>query len=381
MSPIAALVSFRLGGPDGVSVQAATWGRALERLGYTLRRVAGELGDGGRPGDVVVPGLGVAVEAAPGPDGQRPAGAAPPDPGALGEALAGCDVVVVENLLSLPLNLAAAESLTRTLDGLLRAGSARVLLHHHDLAWQRPETAHVTALPPRLPGATHVTINDFSREELAARGIEAVTVRNAFDLDAPPGGRERTRAELGAGPDDLVVLQPTRAIARKNIPAALALAEGLARHRSGTVRYWLPGPPEDGYRAELERLVAGARVPVALTRAGGGGGAGGGIANGVASMADAYAASDLVVFPSTGGEGFGQPVIESVWARRLLAVARYPALDEILGLGFRFLPAGDPEAVAAALEAPDEAVFDANLALARDHFSLDALTGRLRELL
>jgi glycosyltransferase involved in cell wall biosynthesis len=98
-------------------------------------------------------------------------------------------------------------------------------------------------------------------------------------------------------------------------------------------------------------------------------------------MADAYAACDLVVFPSTGGEGFGQPVIESVWARRPLAVARYPALDEILALGFRFLPAGDPAAVAAALEAPDEAAFDANLALARAHFSLDALTERLRELL
>ena len=373
MSPTAALVSFRLGGPDGVSVQAATWGLALERLGYTVRRVAGELGDGPRPGDVVVPGLGVAVEEAPGPDGQRPAGTTAPDPEVLGDALAGCDVVVVENLLALPLNLGAAESLTRTLDGLLRAGSARVVLHHHDLAWQRPETAHVTALPPRLPGAVHVTINDFSREELAGRGIEAVTVRNAFDLDGPPGDRETARAALGAGPDELVVLQPTRAIARKNIPAALALAEALARRRSGPVLYWLPGPPEDGYRAELERLVAGARVPVTLTRAGG--------AGGIAAMADAYAACDLVVFPSTGGEGFGQPVIESVWARRPLAVARYPALDEILGLGFRFLPAGDPEAVAAALAAPDEAAFDANLELARAHFSLEALTARLKELL
>ncbi|MGH9034210.1 MAG: hypothetical protein ACRD0O_00470, partial [Acidimicrobiia bacterium] len=72
---------------------------------------------------------------------------------------------------------------------------------------------------------------------------------------------------------------------------------------------------------------------------------------------------------------------ESVWARRPLAVARYPALDEILALGFRFLPAGDPAVVAAALEAPDEAAFDANLALARKHFSLDALTARLGALL
>jgi glycosyltransferase involved in cell wall biosynthesis len=387
MAPTAALVSFRLGGPDGVSVQAATWGRALGRLGYTVRRVAGDLADGPRPGDVVVPGLGVTAEAAPGPDGQRPADVGPPEPEVILEALAGCDVVVVENLLSLPLNLAAADAVSDALARLLEDRSARVVLHHHDLAWQRPETAHVTALPPRLAGALHVTINDFSRAELAERGFEAVTVRNAFDLDAPPGRRKMTRAALGAGPDDLVVLQPTRAIARKNIPAALALAEGLAERRTpGTVIYWLPGPAEDGYAPVLERMVADARVPVVLTRPGDVGrpgapapGSGEGVPKG--TMADAYAACDLVVFPSTGGEGFGQPVIESVWARRPLAVARYPALEEILALGFRFLPAGDPAAVAAALESPDEAGFDTNLALARAHFSLDALTERLGELL
>lgn len=388
MAPTAALVSFRLGGPDGVSVQAATWGRALGRLGYTVRRVAGDLADGPRPGDVVVPGLGVTAEAAPGPDGQRPAGVGPPEPEVILEALAGCDVVVVENLLSLPLNLAAADAVSDALARLLEDRSARVVLHHHDLAWQRPETAHFTALPPRLAGALHVTINDFSRAELAERGFEAVTVRNAFDLDAPPGRRDMTRAALGVRPDDLVVLQPTRAIARKNIPAALALAEGLAERRTtpGAVIYWLPGPAEDGYAPVLERMVAGARVPVLLTRPGDLGwprapapGSGEGVPKG--TMADAYAACDLVVFPSTGGEGFGQPVIESVWARRPLAVARYPALEEILALGFRFLPAGDPAAVTAALESPDEAGFDTNLALARAHFSLDALTERLDELL
>ncbi|MGH8992868.1 MAG: hypothetical protein ACRDZ7_15270, partial [Acidimicrobiia bacterium] len=256
MAPTAALVSFRLGGPDGVSVQAATWGRALERLGFALRRVAGDLVDGLRPGDVVLPGLGVTAEAAPGPDGQRPAGVRPPEPEDILEAVAGCDVVVVENLLSLPLNLAAAGAVTEALGRLLEDRSVRVVLHHHDLAWQRPETAHVTALPPRLAGALHVTINDFSRAELAARGFEAVTIRNAFHLDAPPGRRETSRAALGAEPGDVIVLQPTRAIARKNIPAALTLAEGLVERRStsGAVIYWLPGPAEDGYAPVLERM-------------------------------------------------------------------------------------------------------------------------------
>ncbi|HSH23456.1 MAG TPA: hypothetical protein VK975_05265, partial [Acidimicrobiales bacterium] len=48
----AAVLSFRLGGPDGVSVEAAKWAWALARLGFSVGTVAGE-GDA----DVIVPGL------------------------------------------------------------------------------------------------------------------------------------------------------------------------------------------------------------------------------------------------------------------------------------------------------------------------------------
>ena len=376
-APVASLVSFRLGGPDGVSVQAATWGRALKRLGYRLRRVAGELADGPRPGDVVVPGLTVAAEAVPGPGGQRPAAPQGPSAGELRAALAGSAVVVVENVLSLPLHLEAARVLTAVLAEL--PAETRVLLHHHDFAWQRPETASVTELPPRLPCAVHVTINDFSCRELAERGIEAVTVRNAFDLDAPRGRREETRAVLRVGADDLLVLQPTRAIARKNIPAALALAEGLAGRLDRPVRFWLPGPAEDGYAAALAEVVAAASVPVLRDTPGSLRLAGAGA--GPADMGDAYAACDLVTFPSTGGEGFGQPVIESVWADRPLAVLSYPALEEILALGFSFLPADDPDAVAEALRHPDAPAAARNRALAEAHFSMAALERSLGALL
>ena len=44
-------------------------------------------------------------------------------------------------------------------------------------------------------------------------------------------------------------------------------------------------------------------------------------------------------------------MIESVWADRPLAVLSYPALEEILALGFSFLPADDPDTVAEALSA------------------------------
>ena len=50
----AALLSFRLGGSDGVAVEAAKWQHALRVLGFSTYTVAGS-----GPVDVTVPGLGI----------------------------------------------------------------------------------------------------------------------------------------------------------------------------------------------------------------------------------------------------------------------------------------------------------------------------------
>ncbi|HEV8623155.1 MAG TPA: hypothetical protein VG034_01745, partial [Acidimicrobiia bacterium] len=66
---------------------------------------------------------------------------------------------------------------------------------------------------------------------------------------------------------------------------------------------------------------------------------------------------------------------------RPLAVLRYPALEEILALGFSFLPADDPNAVAGALLRPDASTMARNRALAVAHFSMTALERSLEALL
>lgn len=347
--PVATFVSYRLGGTDGVSIEAEKWMGALESLGFTPRRVAGELFGTNRPGDVVVPWL--ALE--PSPD------APVPDAGAFRAILDAGEVTIVENVCSLPLNLAAARTVAESL-GRTRS---RVVLHHHDLPWQRPRTERVTDLPPRPPGALHVTINARSRDELAQRGITAVEITNAFDVDAPAGRRTETRRDLGFEDDEIVVLQPARAIPRKNVPAALRFAEALhSLVAARPVRFWLTGPTEDGYEGALDELLAATAVPVTL-------GLG-------ASPADAYAAADVVVFPSTV-EGFGNPVIESIIARRPLVVGHYPVLDEILTHGFELFRVDEPEAVAKWLAEPDAALLDRNLARAREHYALANLPTRI----
>lgn len=348
---VAAFVSFRLGGTDGVSVEAGKWERALCTLGFSTRRIAGEILDARRSDDCEVPELaiGAAVE---------------PSPVTLERALDGADLVVVDNLLSLPLNLGAARVVAKVLDG-----RDRVVLRHHDLPWQRREHAHVTELPPPLSDAVHITINDRSRRELANRGISATTVRNHFDFSAAPGDRATTRAALGLGDHDLLVLHPVRAIPRKNVPGALAFVGELADRLGGRhVHYWLPGPAEDGYEADLGELLDSSRLPVLREQG--------------VPMPDAYAACDLVVFPSTW-EGFGNPVIESVVFRRPLAVARYPTLEELLDLGLEFYDIGDADGVADVLAGGTDPrpTLAENARVARRHLSVELLPARLEALL
>jgi glycosyltransferase involved in cell wall biosynthesis len=313
-----------------------------------VRRVAGELDDGPRPGDAWIPFLAI-----------DPVEGSRPEPGALAAALAGAELVVVENLCSLPINPDAASLAADVLEQHVGA----VVFHHHDLPWQRAGLYSPPEIPPRREHSLHVTINDHSREELAHRGIDAITIRNAFDLDPRLGDRHTTRAAFGFAPDDVVLLQPTRAIPRKNIPGAIEFATeiaGLIDHRR--VRLWITGPAEDGYDDVFARLIAESPIPVTVGRA--------------ESVSDAYAAADLVVFPSTW-EGFGNPVIESISHRRPIAVGTYPVLEELRAFGVELLSIDDPTGAADWLRAPDPGVLAANVERVRPHCSLPDLPKRL----
>jgi glycosyltransferase involved in cell wall biosynthesis len=333
------MVSFRLGGTDGVSVEAAKWAVALGQLGWAVRTVAGA-----GPVDRLLPGL--AIDAAE-----------PPTAAEVDEALADAELVVVENLCSLPLNPGAAEVVAKVLQG------RPALLHHHDLPWQRPWFAGFPP-PPDDPVWAHVVINQVSRHQLAAFGIEATVVRNSFDLHAPLGVRAATRARLGVADGQRLVLQPTRALPRKNVPGALALAEAL-----GAV-YWLLGPAEDGYGPALEALLAATPVPVIR---------GTGDARPL-PMADAYAACDVVALPSTW-EGFGNPAVESAVHRRPLAIGPYPVAVELACFGFRWFSAADPAPLDAWLRRPDPGLLDHNRRVAATWFSQADLPARLQAVL
>jgi glycosyltransferase involved in cell wall biosynthesis len=300
-----------------VSVEAAKWAWALGELGFEVR---------------------------PFPFWARSttASAVEPAQNGLEDVIGAADVVIADNVLSLPMDPDVTATVARSLRG------RPAIVRHHDLPWQRPRWRDVRV--PDDPAWAHVVINSDSAAELRARqGIEAGVLPNRFPTEGwrPPVAHEGR-----------IVLHPVRAIPRKDVPAAVALAERLG------ATYWLTGPAEDGYDDELAAVLAAATCPVRHEPA--------------PSMPEAYAACDAVAFPSTV-EGFGNPVVESALARRPLAVRRYPVLvADLEPLGFRWFDARDADGrLARFLAEPDEALLDHNEAVARAHFALDRLPAEL----
>jgi glycosyltransferase involved in cell wall biosynthesis len=329
--PVAAVVSYRLGHADGVSVEAAKWMGALRVLGYDVLTVAG---DG--VADVIFPGL--AYDA--------PDDVAPPPVDELASTFAAADVVVAENICSLPLNPRAGRAVAAALRG------RRAVLRHHDVPWQRERFADWSEPLPTDDHWSHVCINQLTQDQLRARGIAAHVVYNHFDV-TPSGHASAARDALGE--EGLLALQPTRAIARKNIPESIRAAERLG------ATLWLAGPAEEGYGPTLDALLDERRVPTIR-----------GIPEGV-TIADAYEACDVVTFPSTW-EGFGNPTIESAIHRKPLVVGSYPVLEELRAFGFHWYGVDT-------VELGDEKALEHNYEIAARHFNLRDLPRAIADIL
>ncbi|HTO01893.1 MAG TPA: glycosyltransferase family 4 protein [Microthrixaceae bacterium] len=352
MSQRVGFLSFRFGTTDGVSAVTRTWMEAFRSFGFDVVTISGEAGS-----DVVVDGIGLTPPAAYGPREEEIRRD-------VIDATADLDLVVVENLLTIPLNLVASRAVASALEG------RPAVIHHHDPPWHRQRFAHITELPATDPAWQHVSINGLLQSELAARGIASTLIYNGFvapdltDLAVRAHLRKQTRASLGVADDETLLAHPVRAIERKNVPAAIRTAEEL------NATYWLLGPAEEGYGLELAQLLAAAKCRI--------------VHQPWSDTDGIYAAADHVLFPSTW-EGFGNPPVEAAFQRRTVSVGAYPVGAELRQLGFDWLDSNDISGIAAAVRDPHServrAMLDANEQVAHAHFSIPRMRDSLRRLL
>jgi len=392
------MVSTRFAGLDGVTLEAAKVAAALREDGHEFVWFAGELGPEFHPGRQVPAAHFAADENRQLESGCFGAGA---DRDQVASIIAqraahlegeldqfatefGIEALVVQNAMAIPMQLPLGIALAN----LTRSRALPTIAHHHDFGWERARFANCAvpevleaAFPATGPHIAHVVINRDARDELRARrGVESVVLPNVMDFAATPprGDGVRYREEAGLAPGDVVLLQPTRVIPRKGIELTIRLAYEL---RDPAIKVVVSHPDDrvDTYWAELGALADELGVDLRLAPAG----------RGASSLPDAYAAADLVCFPSLY-EGFGNALLEAFYYRRPVFVNRYSVYArDIAPTGVDCIEADGAvtsEVVARAaawLEDPPSAgeAVDRNYKTGREHFSFRVVRERLEPLL
>jgi glycosyltransferase involved in cell wall biosynthesis len=406
-------IATRLHGTDGVTLEVEKWAKVLEKLGHEIYFCAGELGGYAKNG-TQIPELhftdqtafalserafGVEAET----DGHELADQIYKRADEMRAPLRSfirsndLDLIVVQNALTIPMNLPLGVSLT----GLIAELGIDTIAHHHDFFWerQRYQTNAIldlldTAFPAKLPNIQHVTINSIAKARLnARRGIDSTVIPNVFDFaNSPPqvdDYNKDLRTSLGLGKEDLFILQPTRLVQRKGIEMAIEIIKRLdlsnptlhISHRSDDegLAYWRWLKREASlmgvYVNLIDHVIGAERGRVNDHK--------------IYSLWDAYIHADLITFPSLY-EGFGNALLESIYFKKLTVVNRYPVYNaDIKPKGFEFIELDgfvDDKSVHETIEylkSPDrvQSMTERNYQIALENFSLQVLEYKLKELL
>jgi glycosyltransferase involved in cell wall biosynthesis len=434
----AGIVSTRLAGTDGVSLETAKWTAVLERLGVTCFYFAGELD---RPADssrlvpeafyrhpeieaitrTVFGGIFEGSDEAWDPDSANWADlrrldffspyVRPPQLTRRIDALRAhlldelnafaasfdLDLLIVENALAIPLNI----PLGLALASFIAETGMPVIAHHHDLPWERQRFAVnsvadyiAAAFPPPLPSVRHVVINSVQAQQLAwRRGLASHVIPNVMDFDTPPEPLDEyawnARRDLGVEESEALILQPTRIIQRKGIEHAIELVARIGIPARLVITH-AGGEEDDGYEERVREFAHLLNVPVRF-EADLVGPQRGTTEDGrrTYALADVYPQADLVTYPSSI-EGFGNAFLEAVYYRCPIVLNRYSVYETDIGpKGFRAVEfnsfisrdtiRGARRLIAEKTLAAEWA--EHNYELARRHFSYTVLQRRLESLL
>jgi len=308
------------------------------------------------------------------------------------------DLIIPENVLAIPMNIPLALALTE----LIAETGIPTIAHHHDFSWERSrflvnacQDYLNMSFPPDLPSIKHVVINSLALEQLSfRRGISNTIVPNVLDFAVEPPPVDHSycdlRRRIGLGPDDLFILQPTRVVPRKWIERSIEIVHGLELAKPLLVISHSSGDEGDEYNCRvmdyarnmgveiihIDKMIAAER---GVNEEG----------EKLHTIADVYQCADLVTYPS-GYEGFGNAFLEAVYYRRPIVVNRYSIyirdiepkdFDVILMDNFVGIHTIDQIREVLSDESRQKSMFEKNYRQADKHFSFQVLEECLSGLL
>jgi len=364
------IISYRISGNDGVSLECVHWKEILEKMGHKVTFVAGQLDRAGvlMPElhfqwphvmdlhDKVVYGKGKyrQIEA-------RIFDIAGTIEGKLRHFLNGSrkvDLLIVPNIFSLPMHFPLAVALSRVIEETRIPTIAR----HHDFWWERSRYLKSQLFPfferwfpPNFPWIKHVVINSVAKEEFRKRtGLEAEVIWDCFDfsntnLQKIDGYSKYFRGDFGIKQDDIVFLQATRIVNRKRFELSIEFMKKLDEPKAIFIISGHAGDEGGDYLKKIKTLLGISKIRykfvgkyvnskrriIQLPSNNGP------VRRRVYTMWDAYRNSDFILYP-TKIEGFGNQFIEAVYFKKPIILTPYPVYErDINSKGFEVIKMGD----------------------------------------
>lgn len=259
------------------------------------------------------------------------------------------DLLISQNAITIPLNIPLGLAITE----LIAETGMPMIAHHHDFFWERKRFLVNCiwdylnmAFPPHLPTIHHVVINSSAANQLALRsGSSSMLIPNVMDFDNPPLPPDEyasdVRKTFGIADDELFILQPTRVVKRKGIETAIELTRRLGRSAKLVISH-AADDEGHGYEERVREFSALFDVDTlfvsstigehrATTEDG----------KKVYTIWDVYPHADLVTYPSTF-EGFGNAFLETLYFKKPIAVNIYSVYAvDIKPKGFKVIELDD----------------------------------------
>jgi len=273
------------------------------------------------------------------------------------------DVLIVENALSLPVQIPLALALREVIS----ETGIQVIARHHDFYWEgereqlfRTRYPHIAVMlnelfPPDLP-IVHVTINSITQENLGQRGTSSRVIPNCFSYgenikEISELDKEEIRNLLGINPGDRIFLVPTRVVKRKNIELAVEIVEDLESMGYENLKLVVSLAVEDQeYKQQLEEVARDKGVDLIFAYDM--------LRGSRFSPWDIFWISDIVIIPSRW-EGFGNNLLEAIAYRKPIVVYSYPVLQkDILPQGFDFITINEDNSNLNAVEEQIKLILD-----------------------
>ncbi|NUU98551.1 mannosylglucosylglycerate synthase [Marinitoga sp. 1138] len=270
------------------------------------------------------------------------------------------DVIFPNNIWSLGAFLPTAIALKRYAD---LHPEKLFIAHHHDFWWEREYFLNSTSkkieklleyyCPPVGKNIKHMVINSIAKEELKKRkNVEATVVPNVMDFEEKSfiieGLNKKIREYYDIPKNSIIFLQATRVTRRKAIELAIDLIEVFnkkVKDKKGEILYngerfngeillAFSGMCEDDvYFDELKKKAKELNVKILdMYNA---------VEKGIWSFWDLYNISDIITYPSIL-EGWGNQLLEAIVAKKPVVLFEYEIfLSDIKNSGLEYINLGN----------------------------------------